>query len=100
MIERWKCALAGLLLLIPGAVAAAELPALPAGTKPISTDELKTLFDRHEKFTLINALSPLEYTQTKISGSINIPYGHLRDREARLPVDKAERLVFYCYAPQ
>ena len=77
---------------------AAESP-LPAGVKEITTSELKALFDGKQKFTLINSLSALEFTQSKIQGSVNIPYGHLRDGEKKLPADKNETLIFYCLGP-
>lgn len=72
---------------------------LPAGVKEITTPELKGLFDRKEEFVLINSLSALEFTQTKIPGSVNMPYGHLRDGSAKLPADKNAKLIFYCLGP-
>ena len=76
-----------------------QLP-LPEGTKPVTTAELKAWFDRGEAFTLVNSLSPLEFTQTKIKGSINIPYDNLLAGEASLPADKERALVFYCLGPK
>lgn len=77
---------------------AAESP-LPAGVKDISTPELKALFDRKERYVLINPLSALEFTQSKIPGAINLPYGHLRDGSVKLPPDKSQTLIFYCLGP-
>jgi rhodanese-related sulfurtransferase len=79
---------------------AAEEIKLPDGVKAISTEELKAMLDRGEKVAVINSLSALEFTQTKIKGSINIPYGKLRDGEASLPADKETALVFYCLGPR
>lgn len=77
---------------------AADSP-LPAGVNEITTPELKALFDRQEKFVLINSLSSLEFTQSKIAGAINIPYGRLRDGLAKLPEAKDAKLIFYCLGP-
>jgi rhodanese-related sulfurtransferase len=91
------------------ALAAVLLPALlhaeevqiPEGTKAITTEELKGMIDRRENLVLINSLSALEFTQTKIKGSVNIPYGHLRDGEQSLPGHKDNTaLVFYCLGPK
>ena len=70
------------------------------GYKIVTTDELKAMTDRGEDFLLINALSPLEFTQTKIEGSVNIPYGKLLAGEASLPESKEKTLVFYCLGPK
>ena len=86
-------------LLLPSLLAAEEIK-LPDGVKAISTEELKAMLDRGEKVAVINSLSALEFTQTKIKGSINIPYGKLRDGEAKLPADKDTALVFYCLGPK
>ena len=86
-------------LLLPSLLAAEEIK-LPDGVKAIATEELKALLDRGEKVAVINSLSALEFTQTKIKGSVNIPYGKLRDGEAALPADKETTLVFYCLGPK
>ena len=91
---------AALLLLfvaaVPCGVAAAEGEEL----KFVTTDELKAMMDQGEDFLLINALSPLEFTQTKIKGSVNIPYGKLKEGKAKLPGVKEKKLVFYCQGPK
>ena len=86
-------------LLLPSLLAAEDIK-LPDGVKAISTEELKGMLDRGEKVAVINSLSALEFTQTKIKGSINIPYGKLRDGEASLPADRETALVFYCLGPK
>jgi hypothetical protein len=68
--------------------------------KFVTTDELKAMIDAKEDFALINALSPLEFTETKIIGSINIPYDRLKRGKASLPDDKVMTLVFYCKGPK
>lgn len=96
-MKKWLFVLATLLL---PSVLAAEETKLPDGVKAVTTEELKGMLDRGEKVAVINSLSALEFTQTKIKGSINIPYGKLRDGEATLPADKETALVFYCLGPR
>lgn len=92
---------AGLFLLAacPAFAASVEV-VLPEGVKEVTTAELKGWFDQKKRFTLVNSLSPLEFTQTKISGSINLPYDHLLSGESTLPPDKGATLVFYCQGPR
>lgn len=66
----------------------------------VATEQLKGMLDRGEKLTLINPLSPLEFTQSKITGSVNLPYGQLRDGEIHLPEGRDATLVFYCLGPK
>ena len=66
----------------------------------VSTDEVKAMLDAGEDFVLINALSPIEFAEKRIGGSVNIPYGHLIQGEVSLPEDKGEKLVFYCKGPK
>jgi rhodanese-related sulfurtransferase len=80
----------------PCGVAAAEGEELQF----VTTDELKVMMDQGEDFLLINALSPLEFTQTKIKGSVNIPYGKLKQGKAELPAVKTKKLIFYCMGPK
>lgn len=81
---------------VPYGVAAAEGEEL----KFVTTDELKAMMDQGEDFLLINALSSLEFTQTKIKGSVNIPYGKLKRGKAELPSSKEKKLIFYCMGPK
>ena len=66
----------------------------------ITSEELKELMDSGKELDLINALSHIEFTQTKIPGSISIPYGHLRKGSVALSADKDRMLVFYCKGPK
>ena len=66
----------------------------------VTTDELKAMMDQGEDFLLINALSPIEFTQTKIKGSVNIPYGKLKQGKVELPGSKTKKLIFYCMGPK
>ena len=68
--------------------------------KFVTTDELKAMMDQGADFLLINALSPIEFTQTKIKGSVNIPYGKLKQGKVELPGSKTKKLIFYCMGPK
>ena len=96
-MKRWALALATLLIPV---LLRAEEAKVPEGAKAITTEELKGMVDRGTKLVLVNSLSALEFTQTKIKGSVNIPYGQLRDGEEKLPADKETPLVFYCLGPK
>lgn len=88
------------IMLLLGASPAGVPAAEDAGISIVTTDELKSMMDRGEDLVLINALSPLEFTQTKIKDSINVPYGKLKSGEASLPEGKGKTLVFYCLGPK
>ncbi len=62
----------------------------------ITTDELLDLRRGDAPFLLINALSPIEYKQEAISGSVNIPSSHMQPGHPLLPLDKSTPLIFYC----
>ena len=96
-MRRWLAVLA--VLLVPAVLPAQEVK-LPDGVQEIKTAELKAKMDAGGKLAVINSLSPLEFTQTKIKGAVNLPYGHLRDGEVKLPADKEMALVFYCLGPK
>lgn len=68
--------------------------------KIITTDELKKLYDAKADFVLYNALSPIEYAEERIKGSLNMPYMHLKSGKGKLPDDKNKMLVFYCLGPK
>ena len=61
----------------------------------LNTRELKTIYGKG-KFTLVNTLSPVEFNEKRIAGSINIPLSHYADGKVSLPGDKEARFVFYC----
>jgi len=66
----------------------------------ITTDELKTIYDAKGDFLLINALSPIEFAEESITGSVNIPYSGLKSGKAKLPENKGKKLIFYCKGPK
>ena len=68
--------------------------------KFIKTDKLKQLYDGKENFLLINTLSPIEFDEIAIKGSINLPYELIKRGDAKLPKDKSKKLIFYCKGPK
>jgi rhodanese-related sulfurtransferase len=66
--------------------------------KIIGTPELKNLFDRGVKFTLINTLSPAESEHTLIPGAENVPLADERfcDKVEQLAGSKDAAVVVYC----
>jgi rhodanese-related sulfurtransferase len=80
--------------LFPASVRAA--PAVPF----VTTDDLKRAVDAREDFLLADALSPIEFAEERIAGSVNLPYTALRSGKAKLPADKTKRIVFYCKGPK
>lgn len=71
-----------------------------ASLKFINTDELKKMYDAKEDFQLINTLSPIEFDEIAIKGSVNLPYEHINRGTQKLPDDKNSKLVFYCKGPK
>ena len=61
----------------------------------IKTDELKSIIDQNENFSLINVLPKVIHDAKHIRGSINIPLGKMTTSD-RLPEDKDTLLIFYC----
>ncbi len=84
----------------------AALCALPLAARAeqaipfITTDELKRLLDAKEPVFLANALSPIEYAEEHIAGSVNVPYEALHAGKVKLPQDRKRQLVFYCKGPK
>ena len=66
----------------------------------ISTDELKQKIDAGEKFLLVNALSPIEFNEMAIVGSVNIPSSKVKAGHPLLPADKGGLIVVYCKGPK
>ena len=61
----------------------------------LNTSELKTIYGK-ANFVLVNTLSPIEFREKRIAGSINVPLSHYADGKVSLPADGEARLVFYC----
>lgn len=66
----------------------------------VTTDELKRMVDAKEDFLLADTLSPIEFAEERIAGSVNVPFGALKDGDVKLPPDKTKKLVFYCKGPK
>ncbi|HIJ78759.1 MAG: rhodanese-like domain-containing protein [Desulfobulbaceae bacterium] len=73
-------------------VAIAEIPF-------ITTPELKQKIDAGEKLVLANALSPIEFSEIAIKGSVNIPASRV-EGNPNLPSDKDTLIIFYCLGPK
>jgi hypothetical protein len=66
------------------------------GIKIIKTQQLKSWLDQKKPdMLLINTLSPVEFRDKAIEGSINLPYEYIKENRTPLPVDKGLNLVFY-----
>ncbi len=75
--------------------------ALAAGDfKFITTEDLKKKMDAGEKFLLVDALSPIEFDEMSIKGSVNIPSSRVKAGHPLLPADKGGLIVFYCKGPK
>lgn len=84
------------------ALAALIVP-LAAWAQPVpfvTTDDVKRMMDAKEDFVLADALSPIEFAEERIAGSVNLPFSGIKNGTAKLPADKAKKLVFYCKGPK
>lgn len=68
-------------------------PVLAAPYQEIETPLLKAMLDKDKSILLVFPLSPIEFNDLHIAGSVNIP---LDDLKTKLPADKNRPLVFYC----
>ena len=91
--------LAALAAVIAAAVLAPSALAQPS-IPIVGTDEVKRLVDAKADFVLADALSPIEFAEESIAGSVNVPYEALKAGKVKLPADKAKRVVFYCKGPK
>jgi len=62
----------------------------------VTTSELQTMLAFSKELMLVNTLSPLEFNDAAIPGSVNLPYEHLREGRAALPEDLSTPILFYC----
>ena len=61
----------------------------------IKAKQLKSIMDAGEKLLLINPLSDIEFNDTHIPGSVNIPLEYILITD-ELPKDKNHLIVTYC----
>jgi rhodanese-related sulfurtransferase len=88
-----KVFLVGLALLIGGG-----LPCLAADIQIITTPELKKWLDADQKPFLVYTLSPVEFYEERIPGSVCIPTEQMK-ASRELPQNTDAPLVFYCKGP-
>jgi len=90
--DRIKIALTVMLMII-----VCSAPTFAETTFPVvGTDELKALFDKKAKFTLVDSRTVPEYNESHIINSINIPEKKLQENLALIPADKSSSLIIYC----
>lgn len=86
--------LVGLALITGG-----NLPCLAAeDIQIITTPELKTWLDADQKPFLVYSLSPVEFYEERIPGSVCIPTEQMKSSR-ELPQNTDAPLVFYCLGP-
>jgi len=92
LIIVWVVSLLWCMSMSPGELAAAdEIPLIGA-------DELKQELNHGAPMVLANALSPIEFKDLTIKGSVSIPSSRVSGNEF-LPKDKDMLLVFFCKGP-
>ena len=89
-IMLWTAALA-----LVCAVPAAAQHVVEEGITFLSTQDLNRIYGKGD-FLLVNTLSPIEFKEKRIAGSISVPLSHYADGKVSLPDDKEARMVFYC----
>jgi len=65
----------------------------------ISAQELKAKMDAGEQLVLLNPLSAIEFNESHIPGSVNIPLHQIKTTD-KLPKDKNMLIVIYCLGPR
>ena len=85
--------LSGWLGILPG-----HVMAMVVDIPTIDADKLKYELYHGAPMVLANALSPIEFKDLTIRGSVNIPSSKVQDNP-NLPEDKDTLLVFFCKGP-
>lgn len=62
----------------------------------IKADQLRSMQQSGEKFTLIDVREPDEVAQGAINGSVALPRGQLEHKIDTITADKNARIVCYC----
>lgn len=74
-----------------------KLAKLPEGVTEIKTGELYKMLQDHVPMVLADARPVMRYNQGHLPGAVSIPVPMLKEqKEAVLPKDKDELIVFYC----
>ncbi len=77
-----------------------KLAKLPPGVTEIKTEELYGLYENSADMTVIDARPASRYAQARLPGAISIPVPEMKmGKEAVLPTNKEQLLVFYCGGP-
>ncbi len=67
--------------------------------KSITREALKGMIDRNDDFILVDVLSPENYEDEHIPGSINIPLEDI-EKKANELLDKDKEIIVYCGSSQ
>lgn len=62
----------------------------------ISPEEVKSMMEENEDFTLVDVRTQAEYDEGHIPGSILIPVDELEERAEEILTDKDAKIVIYC----
>lgn len=84
--------LVAILILILGCFVTSAPSATAPGYREIDTTEVRRMM-ANEDVLLVFPLSPIEFNDRHIPGSINIPMARLAKD---LPKDKSQKIIFYC----
>jgi rhodanese-related sulfurtransferase len=95
-MRKWNLTVPSLAFL----VAFTATTALGADFNFVTTGDLKKMLDNKEKLVLAHALSPIEFAEKHIPGSVNIPPELIKTGEVSLPEDKGAKIIFYCMGPK
>lgn len=64
--------------------------------KAISTEELRTMIEQKQTFTLVDSRTKEEYQEAHIIGAVSVPEKEFSGMDLSLPVDRNALLVIYC----
>jgi len=62
----------------------------------ISPEEVKSMMEENEDFTLVDVRTQAEYDEGHIPGSVLIPVDELEERAGGILADKDAKIVIYC----
>jgi rhodanese-related sulfurtransferase len=65
----------------------------------IARDELKQKMDRHERFLLVDVLSPDTYSKERLPGAVNLPWDRVAELARTVIPDKNQEVIVYCSKP-
>jgi rhodanese-related sulfurtransferase len=62
----------------------------------LNAEQVQAWVKQKPKAVVVDSRTPPEFEQAHLPGAINIPTDRLKQDAARLPADRAARLIFYC----